>query len=184
MLAVIFQNPKFWVIFPCHQLINKSVTPFNYFCYLLNLSFLNFFIEYFLIFSVIRTVCFFSSLSDIEFFIGRGLNNNILRLFWCWLQIDNFLLGLGFDDFLHFIRFDFSINCVELSIFDENVWLILNKRKYGRKKLIFLFEKSKEDECEVFTVNIDDRIDEGVNIFLLERTWNFLESCELSQDDS
>ena len=47
-----------------------------------------------------------------------------------------------------------------------------------------MFEKSKEDECEVFTVNIDDRIDEGVNIFLLERTWNFLESCELSQDDS
>lgn len=47
-----------------------------------------------------------------------------------------------------------------------------------------MFEKSKEDECEVFTVNIDDWINEGADIFLLERRWNFLKSCELSQDDS
>lgn len=180
MFAVVFQNSKFWVIFPCHQLVHKSVASFNYFCYLLNLSFLDFLIEYFLIFSVIWTICFFSCLSDIEFFIGRRLNYNILRFFRCGLQIDNFLLGLRFDNFLHFIRLDFSINCRKLSIFKESIWLVLNKREYGRKKLIFVFEKSKKNESEVFTVNIDDRINQIVDIFLLERWWNFLKSCELS----
>lgn len=43
-----------------------------------------------------------------------------------------------------------------------------------------MFEKSKEDECEVFTVNIDDRINKGADIFLLERRWNFLKSGKLS----
>lgn len=47
-----------------------------------------------------------------------------------------------------------------------------------------MFEKRKEDEGEVFTVNIDDRINEGADIFLLERGWNFLKSGKLSQDDS
>lgn len=180
MFAVVFQYSKFWVIFPCHQLINKGVAPLNYFCYLLNLSFLDFLIEYFLIFSVIWTICFFSCLSDIEFFIGRRLNYDILRFFRCGLKIDNFLLGLRFDNFLHFIRLDFSINCRKLSIFKESICLVLNKREYGRKKLIFVFEKSKENESEVFTVNINDRINQIVDIFLLKRWWNFLKSCELS----
>lgn len=47
--------------------------------------------------------------------------------------------------------------------------MVLNKREYGRKELIFVFEKSKENESEVFTVNINDRINQIVDIFLLER---------------
>jgi len=124
MFAVVFQNSEFWIIFPCHQLIHKSVASFNYFRYLLNLSFLDFLIKYFLIFSVIWTICFFSCLSDVKLFIGRWLNYNVLRFFRCGLHIHYFLLGLGFYDFLHLIRLDFSINCGELSIIHESVGLI------------------------------------------------------------
>ncbi len=47
--------------------------------------------------------------------------------------------------------------------------MVLNKREYGRNELIFVFEKSKKNESEVFTVNINNRINQIVDIFLLER---------------
>lgn len=131
MFAVVFKSPKFWIVFSCHQFINKSVASFYNFRYFFNLSFLYFLIKYFFILSVICSICFFSSLSYIKLFIGRRLDENILRLFWCGENIIDFFLGLRFDYSLHFIRLDFCINCAEFNIIKKGVGFILKKRKYG-----------------------------------------------------
>ena len=74
MFAVVFKSPKFWIVFSCHQFINKSVASFYNFRYFFNLSFLYFLIKYFFILSVICSICFFSSLSYIKLFIGLLLS--------------------------------------------------------------------------------------------------------------
>lgn len=143
VLTVIFKNSKLWIVFSCHQLIYKSIASFNYFRYFFNLSFLDFFVEDLFIFSVIWTTDFFDCMVNIELFVGRWLEDNILWFFWSWHNVGNFFLRMRFKYFLYFIRLNFSINWVELRMIEESVGFILKKRENVWEKLTFAFEKSK-----------------------------------------
>lgn len=139
VLAIVLKCSCFRIIFSCHQLVYEGIASFYDFGYFLNLSFFDFFIEDFFILNVFSSVRFFCCLSDIKLFAGWWLDESIIWLFGCWHDIGNLLLWHQFEDFLHFVGFDFSINYIELLIIKNKCGLILNKGKYWWEELIFTF---------------------------------------------
>lgn len=99
MFAVCLQDHNLVVVFSCHQLIHKRVAPLNYFCNLLNLAFFDFLIKNFFVFSIVQAVTgLFGCLSNVEFLIWRGLDQDVLDFLGCGGDVDYFLDWLGFYD--------------------------------------------------------------------------------------
>lgn len=120
MLTIVFQCPCLRCVLSCHQLIYKCIASFYYLCYLLNLSFLNFFVKDFLVFRVFSSLaCSFCCLGYVEFFIGRWLNQDVLWFFGGWHDVDDFFNCLRFDNFTGFLRLDFRVESIELRMVEK-----------------------------------------------------------------
>ena len=101
VLAGAFQGCGFCIVLPGHQLVNKGIAPFYDFGNFLDLSFFDFFVKDFFVLSIIRAIGrFFSSLGDVEFFIRRCLNKDIVCFFGRRHDVNYLFDRLGLDDFV------------------------------------------------------------------------------------
>ena len=182
MLAVILQRSCVWIVFPRHELIDKGVASFDDFGDFLNLSFFNLLIEDFFIFSIVSSLTWaFGSLSDVELFVGRWLNDDILWLFGCGHDVDSLLNRLWLDDFTGLVRLDFSIKCIKLRMVKKRRIIAPEQRQHFPKKFSLILEQYKQCKNKPLAIDINNSLNGGVDIFGFEGLRGLLESGELGQ---
>ena len=71
---------------------------------------------------------------DVEFLIGRRLDQDALRFFGGWHDVDDFLNRLRLDDFTGFFGFDFRVKGIELRMVEK-------RRVFGEKEGKDIFEE-------------------------------------------
>lgn len=71
---------------------------------------------------------------DVEFLIGRRLDQDVLRFFGGWHDVDDFFNRLRLDDFTGFFGLDFRVKGIELRMVEK-------RRVFGEKEGNDIFEE-------------------------------------------